>query len=101
DIWHRGDCLMELYGSYCDRVEVVRDVDELSRIVEDLFCTLYDQHDTRAWKGRRRDAPTGETAGDLNYYNRPKATESPNRTQFSPSSNEWRERYGTPYRKRR
>ncbi len=101
DIWQRGDCLLDLYGSYCDRVEVVRDVDQLSLIVEDLFCTLYDHHDTRAWKGRRPDAPTDEAAGNLNYYNLPRATESPNRTQFSPGSKEWREQYGTPYRKRR
>ena len=101
DIWQRGDCLIDLYGSYCDRVEVVRDVDQLSLIVEDLFCTLYDHHDTRAWKGRRRNAQTGEAAGNLNYYNLPIATESPNCTQFSPSSKEWRERYGTSYRKRR
>jgi len=40
ELWQRGDCLMELYGSYCDRVETVRDVDELSRVVEDLFSTL-------------------------------------------------------------
>ncbi|MCM2357601.1 MAG: VWA domain-containing protein [Geobacteraceae bacterium] len=40
DTWSRGDCLMELYGSYCDRVEVVRDVNELSLMVEDLFRNL-------------------------------------------------------------
>ncbi|HEY5973902.1 MAG TPA: VWA domain-containing protein [Geobacteraceae bacterium] len=101
DIWQRGDCLIDLYGSYCDRVEVVRDVDELSLIVEDLFSTLYDHHDTRAWKGRRREYKPAEATGDLNYYNLPKASSSPNRTQFSPSSKEWRERYGTFYHKRR
>lgn len=102
DIWHRGDCLMELYGSYCDRVEVVRDVDELSRVVEDLFCTLYDHHDTRAWKRRDRETKKAENLSEnLNYYNQPKATDSPNCTQFSPSSKEWRDRYGTYYRKKR
>ena len=100
DIWHRGDCLMELYGSYCDKVEVVRDVDELSRVVEDLFRTLYDHHDTRAWKGRGRGPKAEEISEDLTYYNLPKTTESPNCTQFSPSSKEWRDRYGTPYHKR-
>ncbi len=100
DIWRRGDCLMELYGSYCDRVEVVRDVDELSRVVEDLFCTLYDHHDTRAWRRRCRETRAAELSEDLTYYNLPKSTDSPNRTQFSPSSREWRERYGTPYYKR-
>ena len=70
DIWHRGDCLMELYGSYCDRVEVVRDVDELSLIVEDLFCTLYDHHDTRAWKRRRRESKAEEQHDYRTYYTR-------------------------------
>lgn len=68
DIWHRGDCLMELYGSYCDRVEVVRDVDELSLVVEDLFCTLYDHHDTRAWQRRHRERKTGEPYDYRTYY---------------------------------
>jgi uncharacterized protein with von Willebrand factor type A (vWA) domain len=102
DLWQRGDCLMELYGSYCDKVETVRDVDELSRVVEDLFATLFDHHDTRAWKGRQRQAKADEQAAeDVNYYNRPKVNDSPNCTQFSPSSKEWRDRYGTSYYKRR
>lgn len=101
DLWQRGDCLIDLYGSYCDRVETVRDVDQLSLMVEDLFRTLYDHHDTRAWKGPRRKAGTDEAAGNLNYYNLPISTDSPNCTQFSPSSREWRERYGTPYYKKR
>jgi uncharacterized protein len=70
DIWQRGDCLIDLYGSYCDRVEVVRDVDELSRVVEDLFCTLYDHHDTRAWKGRQREPRAEEPYDYRTYYTR-------------------------------
>uniref|UniRef100_A0A831XFM5 VWA domain-containing protein n=1 Tax=Geobacter metallireducens TaxID=28232 RepID=A0A831XFM5_GEOME len=70
ETWHRGDCLIELYGSYCDRVEVVRDVDELSRMVEDLFYTLYDHHDTRAWKGRRREQKHEEPHDYRSYYTR-------------------------------
>lgn len=101
DIWQRGDCLIDLYGSYCDRIEVVRDVDQLSQIVEELFCTLYDHHDTRAWKGRRRETQTEEATGNSNYYNLPITTNSPNCTQFSPSSKEWRDRYGTRYCKKR
>ncbi len=100
DIWQRGDCLIDLYGSYCDRIEVVRDVGQLSQIVEELFCTLYDHHDTRAWKGRRREARMEEATGNSNYYNLPITTDSPNCTQFSPSSQEWRGRYGTPYNKK-
>ena len=70
DTWQRGDCLMELYGSYCDKVEVVKDVDELSRVVEDLFCTLYDHLDTRAWKGRRREKKDEEPQDYRTYYTR-------------------------------
>lgn len=68
DIWHRGDCLMELYGSYCDRVETVRDVDQLSLVVEDLFCTLYDHLDTRAWQRRRREPAAEEPYNYREYY---------------------------------
>ena len=41
DTWNRGDCLIDLYGSYCDKVEVVQNVDELSLVVEDLFRDIY------------------------------------------------------------
>ncbi|MBI5069930.1 MAG: VWA domain-containing protein [Deltaproteobacteria bacterium] len=34
--WELGDCLMNTYGPLCDRVEVVRNVEELSRVVEEL-----------------------------------------------------------------
>jgi uncharacterized protein with von Willebrand factor type A (vWA) domain len=68
DTWERGDCLMELYGSYCDRVEVVRNVDELSLVVEELFHTLYDHHDTRAWKGRRHEPKAEEPYDYRTYY---------------------------------
>ncbi|HEY6874549.1 MAG TPA: VWA domain-containing protein [Geobacteraceae bacterium] len=70
DIWHRGDCLIELYGSYCDRVEVVRNVDELSLMVEDLFRTFFDHHDTRAWKNRSRAPKTEEPHDYRTYYTR-------------------------------
>ncbi|RNC68467.1 MAG: VWA domain-containing protein [Desulfuromonadales bacterium] len=70
ETWHRGDCLMELYGTFCDRVEVVRDVDELSRMVEDLFYTLYDHHDTRSWKGRHREQKDEEPQDYRSYYTR-------------------------------
>jgi uncharacterized protein len=70
ETWQRGDCLIDLYGSYCDKVEVVRNVDELSKVVEDLFLTLFDQHDTRAWRGRRREAKAEEQYDYRNYYGR-------------------------------
>jgi len=70
ETWHRGDCLMELYSSYCDRVEVVKDVDELSLVVEDLFCTLFDHLDTRVWKGIRRKPDEEEPHDYQTYYTR-------------------------------
>lgn len=77
ETWQRGDCLMDLYGSYCDRVEVVKSVDELSQIVEELFCTLYDHNDVRAWQGRRHK-PKGEEPYDYrSYYTRGKDAAPP------------------------
>jgi uncharacterized protein with von Willebrand factor type A (vWA) domain len=70
ETWHRGDCLMDLYGSYCDRVEVVRNVDELSRVVEDLFLTLFDHRDTRVWKKRRPEPKVEEPYDYREYYTR-------------------------------
>jgi uncharacterized protein with von Willebrand factor type A (vWA) domain len=45
-LWKRGDCLIDTYGAYCDKVEVVKDVGELNLIVEDLFRNIYleDEH---------------------------------------------------------
>jgi len=61
---------MEQYGSYCDKVETVRNVDELSLVVEDLFATLYDHHDSRAWQGRRHDSAPEEPRDYRTYYTR-------------------------------
>jgi len=48
-LWARGDCLIETYGTYCDKVEMVKNVEELNRIVEDLFRNIYleDEHRSR------------------------------------------------------
>jgi uncharacterized protein with von Willebrand factor type A (vWA) domain len=73
ETWQRGDCLIDLYGSYCDRVEVVQNVDELSMMVEELFHTLYDHHDTRAWKGRRHEKKVEEPYDYRTYYTRKSA----------------------------
>lgn len=45
-LWKRGDCLIDTYGAYCDKVEVVKSVEELNQIVEDLFRNIYleDEH---------------------------------------------------------
>lgn len=71
DLWGRGDCLMELYGSYCDSVEVVKSADDLSLVVEKLFFTLYDHNDTRTWKGRRPEIQDAKDRDPSNYYARP------------------------------
>lgn len=39
--WELGDCLMATYGPYCDRVEVVKNVEELSAVVEELVRGSY------------------------------------------------------------
>lgn len=39
--WDLGDCLMNTYGPHCDRVEVVKNVEELSAVVEQLVRTYY------------------------------------------------------------
>ena len=44
DLWGLGDCLIERYGAYCDRVEVARNVEELSHFVEELFRSFYEDH---------------------------------------------------------
>jgi len=72
ETWQRGDCLLDLYGSYCDRVEVVRSVDELGKVVEELFVTLFDYHDTRAWKVRRHVKDEEEPYDYRSYYTRGK-----------------------------
>ncbi len=75
-LWKRGDCLMDLYGGYCDRVEVVKTVEELNRIVEDLFRNLYleDEH-----RSRRACTPEqAEQAYDYrDYYTRGGASAAP------------------------
>lgn len=39
--WNLGDCLMNTYRPYCDQVEVVKNVEALSRIVEALVRSCY------------------------------------------------------------
>ncbi len=69
-LWKRGDCLIELYSSCCDQVEVVCNVDELSLVVENLFYTLYDHHDSRIWKNRKRPEEEPESDAYGTYYTR-------------------------------
>lgn len=48
-LWKRGDCIIDTYGAHCDKVEMVKNVEELNQIVEDLFRNIYleDEHRSR------------------------------------------------------
>ena len=99
ETWERGDCLINLYGSYCDKVEVVRNVDELSLMVEDLFRTIFVEHSYWRMREMRKVKDEEETVPYWNYYTRDKVSELPVfAMQPSPGSPEWKERFGISYR---
>jgi hypothetical protein len=64
----RGDCLMETYGSYCDKVEVVKTVEDLSLVVEDLLRDIYADVAHPLDKKRLREAKAAETYDSKDYY---------------------------------
>jgi uncharacterized protein with von Willebrand factor type A (vWA) domain len=70
DTWSRGDCLMELYGSYCDKVEVVKTVEDLSLVVEDLLRDIYADQAHPIDKKRLREARAAEPYDSKDYYTR-------------------------------
>jgi uncharacterized protein with von Willebrand factor type A (vWA) domain len=70
DTWSRGDCLMDLYGSYCDRVEVVKTVDELSLFVEDLLRDIYADKADPLDRKKILEAKASETYDPSDYYHR-------------------------------
>lgn len=72
DTWRRGDCLIHIYGSYCDKVEVVKTVEDLSLVVEDLLRDIYaDQADPIDRKRlREAKAAEAETYDSKDYYTR-------------------------------
>ncbi len=75
-LWKRGDCLMDTYGAYCDKVDVVKSVDELNLIVEDLFRNIYLEDEHRA--KRRIDKVEAEQELDYrDYYTRGAGTSTP------------------------
>ncbi len=97
ETWKRGDCLMELYGSSCDKVEHVKNVDELSLILEDLFRSIYTDLAPRKRKDRR-NKDNEDPIDYKNYYGQAEAAKG--RTfwmQNNPSSPAWRERFGIKY----
>ncbi|MBV5340170.1 MAG: VWA domain-containing protein [Deltaproteobacteria bacterium] len=70
DTWSRGDCLMETYGSYCDKVEVVKTVEDLSLVVEDLLRDIYADNAHPLDKKRLREAKAAEVYDSKDYYTR-------------------------------
>jgi uncharacterized protein len=49
-LWQRGDCLIDVYGAYCDKVEFVKNVEELNVIVENLFRNIYLEEEHRSMR---------------------------------------------------
>lgn len=70
ETWSRGDCLMELYGSYCDKVEVVKTVEDLSLVVEDLLRDIYADKAEPIDRKRVRTAQAAEVYDPKDYYTR-------------------------------
>ncbi len=70
ETWNRGDCLMETYGSYCDKVEVVKTVDDLSLVVEDLLRDIYADQAHPLDRKRLREAKAEENYDYHDYYTR-------------------------------
>jgi len=68
--WGRGDCLLNLYGAYCDRLEVVKTVDELSQLVEDLLRDIYADSADPLDRQRVTAARAEQDRGTDDYYNR-------------------------------
>jgi uncharacterized protein with von Willebrand factor type A (vWA) domain len=70
DTWSRGDCLIETYGAYCDKVEVVKTVEDLSLVVEDLLRDIYADHAHPLDKKRLLEAKAAEVYDSKDYYTR-------------------------------
>ena len=74
-LWKRGDCIIEKYSDWCDNVEMVKSVDELNQIVEDLFRNIYleDEHRSR----RRIERVEEEEYDYRDYYTRGSGMSTP------------------------
>jgi len=70
DTWKRGDCLIDIYGSYCDKVEVVKTVEDLSLVVEDLLRDIYADHAHPIDRKRLLEAKAAEEYDSRDYYTR-------------------------------
>src|SRR6185369_16389512 len=83
ETWKRGDCLIDIYGSYCDKVEVVKTVEDLSLVVEDLLRDIYADQAHPIDKKRLREAKAAETYDSKDYYTR--GTSASSQPAFEPS----------------
>ena len=70
DTWSRGDCMMNVYGAYCNKVEVVKTVDDLSLVVEDLLRDIYADRADPIDRKRLLDAKKEENYDPKDYYTR-------------------------------
>ena len=70
ETWSRGDCLMDVYGAYCDKVEVVKTVEDLSLVVEDLLRDIYADHADPIDRKRLLEAKAAEVYDSKDYYTR-------------------------------
>ncbi len=82
ETWSRGDCLMDIYGSYCDKVEVVKTVDDLSLVVEDLLRDIYADQAHPIDRKLLREAKAAETYSSEDYYRR--GTNADTKPTFDP-----------------
>jgi len=83
ETWMRGDCLMEIYGSYCDKVEVVKTVDDLSLVVEDLLRDIFADQAHPLDKKKILEARAAEVYDSKDYYTR--GTSGPTEFKFDPN----------------
>lgn len=68
ELWSRGDCILRTYGAFCDRVEVVRGVEDLNRIVEDIFRGFVLGSGGETPKGLAGAEPEPEGPQDYRHY---------------------------------
>ena len=83
DTWARGDCLMDIYGAYCDKVEVVKTVEDLSLVVEDLLRDIYADTADPVDKKRLQEAKAAESGDYQDYYTR--GTSGTSQPAFEPT----------------
>jgi len=70
DTWNRGDCLINLYGAYFNKVEVVKTVEDLSTVVEELLRDIYGDRAEPIDRKRLQEAKKEEEYDSKDYYRR-------------------------------